>query len=684
MRAWPGLPFLKILIPFVAGIFVAIYSDFSWWFFVPILLMLTSIVYGVEFWANKKLVAIPKLSLGAAIILLFFLLGFVRVDTFRDINRPSHFSKTKATFYKIKVIDIPEVKYNNVRFRAKVESASSADSITSRTGNALVYWDTACTRLPTVGEEYWVSSKLHAIPFPKNPNEFNYKEYLSYYNIYYKTYVKSNSQFRLAQENTSWLNALIVNIRNNTLQIFKTYLKDHSTYLMAQALVLGGKNKLDVETKSHFAHTGTLHVLAVSGLHVGIIFLILGFITKGLLRLKNGKYLRVLFMLLSIWIYALVTGFSPSVQRASIMFTLLTIGKLYQAKANGINTLFASAFLMLSFNPFLIVNVGFQLSYAAVLGIMLMYKPIYNLFAFSSIKNKVLWTVVDKAWAVCAISFAAQLATFPISVFYFGQFPIYFLFSNLVVIPMVFALLCLAVSLVLLHFIPILAKGIAFLFHCIAKFVLYSVSGVAKLPFAYASGLHLEFWQVIWLYLIISLFIAFLHYQRLKFMNFSLLGIAMLLLFINVRYIRKSGVQKVVLHSVRKSQVLTFIHGNSATIIADSAFIKNTSAQKFFLAPYFRANYIKRIKLKNLEGRLVAARINEDSLLIKNYTSKYPRLPNFAQSKSQFTWLLHRNSYTDTLVSHLPSRKVIWSGTSKNGVFASTKFKGLDSFAVEL
>lgn len=682
MRLGQNLPFLKILVPYILGVFTAIYWAVQWYYLPCIILSFFAVIKLLEHIKNKRLKVLPYHSLGVLIALSFILLGFVRVNTYRDINKPNHFKNFEARFFKIKVIDFAEPKFGNYRFKAEVQEVASInkDTVYPTSGNVLVYWDAALSEIPTLGKCYWLGTKLQSIPGPKNPNEFNYKEYLTYYNIYYKTYVRSNNLWVASDDKVGKVDKNIIALRQNVNSIFEKYLVNKQTLLVAQALILGGKNNLDAETKEYFAHTGTLHVLAVSGLHVGIIFLILGALTKLLLKLKNGKYIRVIMLILGIWVYALMTGFSPSVQRASLMFSLLSLGDLSKSKTTGLNSLFGSAFLMLAYNPFLIVNVGFQLSYAAVLGIMLIYKPVYQVLSFSFISNKYVWYWVDKAWSICAISFAAQLATFPISVFYFGQFPIYFLFSNLVVIPIIFLMVCAAVGIVFFCFIPLVAKLFAFTFHCLAIVVLSAVEYVAKLPYAFADGLYLNFWQVLWLYLIIGLLIAWMHIRKLRDLNLSLGALVVLLLVINISYISKNETDKTVLHSIRNSIVITRIQGNQAFIIADSAFVANQDAQKFHLDPYFRSNYVKNITLKTITNKLVGIRRDSSLLTLITYNTKYPNLKDF-QSDNVY-WLLSRNSYTDTISFKALNNKVIWEKHNPYYPIKETNHPYLDSFAI--
>lgn len=666
------------------GVFIAIYYPLNWRYFLFIILLGIILIKWIEYQFNRKLRAYPFHTMRWGIVVMLISLGFFRVDVIRDINRGNHFSKISGSIYKIEVSEFGTTKYQNHRFKARVIQTKQGKKIAWTTGNVLVYWDTALGSAPKLGQKFWVKTDFLPIPHPKNPKEFNYQQYLIYYNVYFKTYIKSKESFVRCDDDAIGFTAALNSVRSNAQSIFKRYLNEPHSYLIAQALVLGGKNNLDEEVKSNFAHTGTLHVLAVSGLHMGIVFLLVQFLI-GLLKKKIGigEMAQIGFILCSIWFYALVTGFSPSVQRASCMFTLLSLGELIHGRQNGINSLCASAFIMLSFNPYLIVNVGFQLSYAAVLGIMLIYRPIYMLVSFRMVGFKFLWMFLDKAWAVCCVSLSAQLATLPISLFYFGQFPTYFLFSNLFVIPLVFVLVFLAFVLIVTSPISILAEGIACCFSWISKMLLMAVEKVAHLPYAYASGLHLDFVHVVILYLVLANVIRGLHFKRLRYFNFAGLCLILYLALFNTKYVRQGSQTKFLLHSIKHRQVITLIQGNQATIISDSSFAANTSAQKFYLTPYLRSNYIKGIRRIAMKHKLAAVQRQNDTLLLYTDSSKYPDLKLFTNENKQISWLLNRNSYTDTLANRYDGR-VIWTSISPFFQGGGSKFPSLDSFAVDM
>jgi len=336
MKHFQQLTFLKVLLPFVVGIFLAIYSNVPWPLPMGVALLAISLHFLIVKYANTKLKALPHKILGTLFSIAFIALGFYTVDTYRDTNSPLHFQNQQAKYYKIRVDEYPVLKFGQYRFKGKVkEVINEKGEVLPAQGNLLCYWSTSIQNVPQSGMDYWVSTSLRQIEAPKNPDEFNYKQYLSYYNIYYKCYIKDSLQIVKLPNKGSSVKMLASQMRLWTQGVYRKHLTDKKYYDLATALILGSKNELDEQITEDFSHTGTLHVLAVSGLHVGIIFLLLTFITKPLAKIKYGTYVQGIICLSGIWVFALLTGFSPSVQRAAIMFSLFSIAQISKVKGGG-------------------------------------------------------------------------------------------------------------------------------------------------------------------------------------------------------------------------------------------------------------------------------------------------------------------------------------------------------------
>lgn len=278
------------------------------------------------------------------------------------------------------------------------------------------------------GDILLLENTINSIDKPRNPYQFDFKSYYAHKNIYHQAYFKSGSWTYTGNSESSRFWEITCSIRRLLQKRFETYFENKAIRGVASAIIIGYKEDLDDNWLDAFSKTGTIHVLAVSGLHVGIIYILLSIIL-GLNR-ATGSALKIksFITLLALFGYCLLTGSSPSVCRASIMFGTVLIAKAINRQSNIYNTLALSAFILIVFDPFTFFHVGFQFSYLAVLGIVY-YKDIFR--SWVPVKT---W-LGDKIATLLSVSAAAQITTFPLGLYYFHQYPNFFMFSNLIVIP---------------------------------------------------------------------------------------------------------------------------------------------------------------------------------------------------------------------------------------------------------
>lgn len=336
------------------------------------------------------------------------------------------------------------------------------------------------------GDQLLISSKIERVKNKGNPGEFDAEKYWKGKGINYISFVSDN-EYRLVDHTEPGL--------------FKKYtdqLRDYCSKALKEnfggqegavltAIVLGDKSMINDETRDSFMNTGAMHVLAVSGLHIGLILYLLLFIAERFSRFISRKT-ALIGVLIFLWIYAVITGLSPSVIRAVFMFSLLSISQLSSRNYSPINILFFTAFCLLIYDPLYLYDIGFQLSYLAMLGIFLFYEKIEKLI---SVDN---W-LLKKIWQGTAIGLAAQIMTTPISLYYFHQFPNYFILSNLGLMATSGLILGLGIAIVALFEIPVLVKPVAFILWVILHVTLYFLSWVEDLPGSVAYGYDLNLWQ---------------------------------------------------------------------------------------------------------------------------------------------------------------------------------------------
>jgi competence protein ComEC len=363
------------------------------------------------------------------------------------------------------------------------------------------------------GDEVLVGAEISKIQNKNNPGEFD-AEY------YWKSRGVDAMAFVSADELT-WINETESSIFTQLLNGFSNYLNSAlkenlsgTDLAIAQALILGDKSLLDTETKNAFTNTGAMHILAVSGMHIGLIlylFLaVFGFFPR-LLTKKQATILIVIFL----WIYAVITGFSASVIRAVLMFSILALSQISSKQHDSMNTLFLSAFILLLLNPLYILDIGFQLSYLAMIGIFLFYPKIESLIQIKTVGLKELWQGT-------ALGFAAQLMTTGISLFYFHQFPNYFLLSNLGLMFFSSIVMGLGFFLFVVKPIPIISQltGILLGFSVYAMY--WIVQKIEEIPGAVAYGYSLPFWVVIFLSLLFVFLILYAKSRKQIVLGYSI------------------------------------------------------------------------------------------------------------------------------------------------------------------
>ena len=410
------------------------------------------------------------------------------------------------------------------------------------------------------------------LTYHNNPGQFDYATFLRFHQIHYANYInewdKKGSTFNFLRYPTL--------IRNKALEVLKENVIIKSHFPIVSALVLGYKDELSNHTKHSFSSTGAMHVLAVSGLHVGIIYFILKSIITLFTFYQRNRVFRNILVLIGIWVYALITGMSPSVLRACTMLSFLIIAEVFNRNANVYNVLSASAILLLIINPYLIMQVGFQLSYLAVLGILYIQPKMEKIWAPK-------YWLIQKIWTITTVSIAAQISTFPLGLLYFHQFPNYFLISNLVVIPAAFLILSLGILIIVLSFSKIIVGFISYLLQHVLNSLLLVIRHIESIPGSLTEGLSISIFETMLIYLFISSILISLKFKKYIFYGISTF-IFFLLLFINgIEDYRLKGLKRIIVYNIPNHFGMDLVNGPNHYFIGDSALIHNDEKLLFYV-----------------------------------------------------------------------------------------------------
>ena len=339
-----------------------------------------------------------------------------------------------------------------------------------------------------------------------------------------------------------------------------------------------------------------MHVLSVSGFHITIFIGIVAFLLSFLEKRRHGKWPYLGIMLITMWFYAILTGLSAPVIRSALMFSLFLLAKPLGRKSSGINALFGSALILLVIDPLLIYSVSFQLSYAALSGIIFLQPVLYQSLTFKD------W-FADKVWAITAVAITAQLATFPIGAYYFHQFPNYFWLVNPLVVALSCAMLPVALATIAFSWIPFLSEILGWALTGITWLLNQIVVWTQQLPYAVLSGLSLSGFELGLIYAIMGLLIALVYYRDLRW-GWGIGGLSIALLIIQVVEIQESNHQKrMIIHAVPHQTAITLIRGNQAFLIADSAFFQpDEKPFNFYLSNFYTERSISGVTQEALQS----------------------------------------------------------------------------------
>jgi competence protein ComEC len=504
-------PFIRAFIPFAFGVIISLLFSF----YVPALYISFGllaafaliVIFGKRF-ETYRLRWMP----GSILVLFFLFFGYSFSKQFNDSKNIENYGEVTAdsTLTLIATVDDDvSLNKNSVKTILRTECVIGDNEILPVQVKILSYFSKdSLTESLRYGDRIILRTQLKLPPAEMNPYSFNYRNYLAQSGIYHTCWVAPENVRMLDRNCGNPFRAFALKLRNNLLDILQQQLGSGDEYAVAAAIVTGYRAALDADLRQAFSNAGAMHVMCVSGLHVGVIFLIISWLLRFLSDKNNWqRFLKVFLILLVIWLFALLTGFSASVLRASTMFSFVALGMIVQRKVPVYNSLAASAFFLLLINPMFLFQVGFQLSYLAVIGIVALFPLIQKLLPVSGKFTK-------KVRDLIAVSVAAQIATAPFSLYYFNQFPNYFVLANMIVVPLAGLIIYTAIPALLLHSVPLAGKALAWLLGMEMKLMNGTVQMIDSLPGAVTSGIYISLLQTLLLYLIIYLIVNGVHMKK--------------------------------------------------------------------------------------------------------------------------------------------------------------------------
>jgi len=574
-------PFVRLLLPFIIGIILQWYLQFL----LPVIIMAV-VGFGMAaclFYFLPLAVKFKLQSLQGMLINLLLLTVGLLVTWQKDIRHSTNWygNYYRDSNYIIARIEEPLIeKAKSYKADAFVESVMNDDTAVNCKGKLLVYFskDSAAQQLH-YGDRILINKNLQAIKNSGNPGAFNYERYAAFQQTFHNVFLKEKDWALLPEKNVNGFKQFIFTARANILNSLRKNISTGKDELgIAEALLIGYTNDLDKDLVQAYSNTGVVHIIAISGMHLGLIYVMLVWLFARIPLVNKSKLVQVVLILSCLWLFSLLTGASASVLRSAVMFTFITIGKNLDKKSSIYNSLAASAFVMLCYNPCFLWDVGFQLSYLAVVGIIVFQKPIYNLVY---IKNK--W--LDNVWKLMAISLAAQILTFPVCIYYFHQFPNLFLITNIIAVPLSSVILYAEIFLIAFSWIPFAGvyagKITGWLVWLMNKVILT----VNDLSFAVWDKIPATILSTCLLYAVVIGISAWLINKNKPVFKFSLMA---LLAFVMVQAYGKWQIknqQKIIVYNVPQHRAIDLVQANEYTFIGDSALLEEGMLQNFHLKP---------------------------------------------------------------------------------------------------
>ena len=503
---------------------------------------------------------------GVNTLVAFALLGFVRMS----IEQQPEVGAQEPGWKLARVLEPPEEREKTMKVLLQSDQ-----------GKVMAYFQKELPSLDlSYGDYIGFSVPLEEVLPPMNPMEFDYKTYLERRGVAWSVYLKSGDWMPTGDRHTNPVFDFAYRFRQRLLLTLQHCGITDDEFGVGAAILLGYDENLPAQVRKNYVAAGSMHILCVSGMHVGIIYLLASFLLGLFGKGKHAAFVKRILLLLLIWLYALITGLSPSIMRSALMISFMIFGELIRRKGFALNSIAASAFILLLINPNNLFAMGFQLSYGAVVGIVLLQKPIYNIIY---VKNK--W--LDKAWEVTAVSLAAQVATMPFTVYYFNQFTPYFWLSNLLMTPLSFIVILTGMTLLAVSWVPWLNIALGKVVWLSLHVMNMVVAGIERLPLSLVKGLYLSDFQFGLSLLLLLLLWLLVNLKRKRMVMEMLVVASAFAMSLAWRSQQLAHQSQVVVYSLRNHTAISIVDGFDQVLLCDETLLEDPSAIDYSLKGFW-------------------------------------------------------------------------------------------------
>ncbi|HPW97108.1 MAG TPA: ComEC/Rec2 family competence protein [Flavobacterium sp.] len=560
----------------------------------------------------KSKIAFYSSLFGIAVLLNSFFIGLSSASIHKENYSTNHFSKylnEVENGFNATILLTEKLKNTQKNYRYVAEFKS----IQKKKVNGKIIFNITKKEkyisLP-IGSILFIKGVYYKNKKPFNPNQFDYGNYLEHKEIYGQVYSKTNDVKIIGSQNS--LRYYFSNYREKLItNLKKTSLSENSLTVVV-ALLLGQKHDMSPVIMKEYQAAGAVHILAVSGLHVGIIMYFLLFLLKPMPNTKRANWIKVILIILTLWAFALLAGLSPSIVRSATMFSFLTVGMNIKRTVNIYHTLLVSMLLILLISPSFIYDIGFQLSYLAVFFILLLQPILKSIW---KPKNKIL----NYFWDIITVSTAAQIGVMPLSIYYFHQFPGLFFLTNMIVLPLLSVIMAIGILVLVLsvigtvpHFLvqilDLLLKIMNNFIHTIASFDSFTFQNI---PFTK---------EMLWLfYLMIVTLIFWIKKPNFKRISLALMCVILLqVVFIYQKKEVNKSAEGIVFNQ-KKGSIISERIGNNVSLFANDSIRKNIHENVTFQS-YLVGNFSDLKNKNNIPDLLF---INSKKIVVIDSTGIY-------------------------------------------------------------
>ncbi|MBK7712490.1 MAG: ComEC/Rec2 family competence protein [Bacteroidales bacterium] len=550
------IPFLRICLPLCAGIISGLYIRPD-----PVLLITTCIVvisgFSISLFYNRSEV---NRIFGLTVSIVYFISGLL---LYSNEKKSISFLEPKPAILACTLSDFPAEKAKSYMLTVKLKCRLTEEGHEPLNGSVLLYHrkDSLITKL-LPGDQLVIKCTPLPVSVRGNPYEFDYRFYMENQGVRYYAFTGSENFLKHSEPEHRRLIHKALMLRERIILMYKERGITGDKLALVAAITLGQKNMLDADQKISFIKAGVMHIMAVSGLHTVILSL---FVFNVLFFLKRRfNIIRIVLTIAILWSFAFVTGLTPSVLRATLMFTFLQAGNLMKRPVNGINSVLASAFVLILIRPSVIFDSGFLLSYSAVIYIIAFYRELYQKVVFSNY-------LADMIWQSAVVTIVAQAGTLPLTIALFNRFPTYFILTNIIIVPLSSVLVIIGCIIPLLFPLKFLSHFLAMILNYLTGLTEFLTRQAASFPLSTIEDVGMTNAECILLTVTIFLLTSYLLNRRSFSVIYPISALLIFLLAGTIRDIMTSCTNELIVYNTPGRSTIGIRTGKILNIYSDTA-----------------------------------------------------------------------------------------------------------------